>query len=100
MTKIGKITLISETFTTDSIGQVVSTESTSTAIVEVRSVSRTEFMEGKQDGLSPSYVFRVSIFGYSGQKILSYNGERYSIYRTYETDDNYIELYCELKVGV
>lgn len=100
MTKIGKITLITETYTTDAIGQISATETTKDIIAEVRSVSRSEFMEGKQDGLSPSYVFRVSVFGYSGQKILSYNSERFAIYRTYETDDNYIELYTELKVGV
>ena len=40
------------------------------------------------------------MFGYAGQKILVYDGKRYSIYRTYETDDNYIEIYAEAEVGV
>jgi hypothetical protein len=56
-------------------------------------------MSGRQDGLSPAYVFHVSAFAYTGQTIVSYNGERFSVYRTYETDENEIELYCEREVG-
>ncbi len=99
MTRINKITLISEQESTDDIGQITTTESTTELIGEVRSVSRTEFMQGKQDGLSPSFVFRVSEFGYHGQKLLEYDGVRYSIYRTYSADDNYIELYAEAEIG-
>lgn len=100
MTKVDKITLITEVINTDAIGQITTTETTSDLIAEVRSVSRSEFMEGSQTGLAPSFVFRVSMFGYTAQKILVYKGVRYSIYRTYETDDNYVELYCEREVGV
>lgn len=100
MTRINKITLISEAATTDAIGQVTTTETTTDIIGEVRSVSRTEFMTGKQSGLTPSYVFRVSMFGYAGQKILKYNGARYNVYRTYEADDNYVELYTAAELGV
>lgn len=99
MTKIGKITLIKETQTTDSIGQLIDSESTTDVIGEVKSVSQSEYMQGRQDGLSPSFVFLVSIFAYSDQTIVSYNGNRYSIYRTYEADENTIELYCEREVG-
>lgn len=100
MTRINKITLVSCQETTDSIGQIIETESTVDLIGEVRSVSRQEYMSGRQSGLSPSYVFRVSMFGYAGQKILIYDGVRYSIYRTYEADDNYVELYTEAQLGV
>lgn len=99
MTKIGKITLITETQAQDSIGQLITSESTVDVIGEVKSVSQSEYMQGRQDGLSPSFVFLVSIFAYSGQTIVSYNGSRYSIYRTYEADENTIELYCEREVG-
>ena len=99
MTKIGKITLIKETQTTDTIGQLVTTESTKEVIAEVKSVSQNEFMQGRQGGLTPEYVFHVSSFIYSGEKILSYEGKRYSVYRTFEADENYIELYTEQEVG-
>ena len=100
MTRINKITLVSYQETTDAIGQIIETETTVDIVGEVRSVSRQEYMNGRQNGLTPSYVFRVSSFGYAGQKTLIYDGIRYSIYRTYETDDNYIELYTEAQLGV
>lgn len=99
MTKIGKITLITETQTQDTIGQIVTSESTVDVIGEVKSVTQSEYMSGRQDGLSPAFVFLVSIFAYSGQTIVSYKGERFSVYRTYEADENTIELYCEREVG-
>ena len=100
MTRINKLELITETISRDSIGQITTTESTTELIAEVRSVSQSEYMNGKQSGISPAYVFRVSLFGYSGQTIVKYNDVKYSVYRTYETDDNYVELYAEKAIGV
>ena len=34
-----------------------------------------------------------------GETVCEYNGESFSIYRTYETDSDYIELYVERKGG-
>lgn len=99
MTKICKLTLIKEVSGKDDIGQVTETESKTTLIAEVSSVTQSEFMQGQQDGLSPAYVFKISIFGYSGERIVEFGGDRYSIYRTYLPDDNHIELYTELEVG-
>lgn len=100
MTRINKLALVSEVVNTDSIGQATTTTTTTDIIAEVRSVSQSEYMNGKQSGLSPAYVFRVSAFGYSGQKVVTYGGVNYSVYRTYETDDNYVELYVEKALGV
>lgn len=101
MTRINKLKLISQAQSeqTDAIGQIVTVETTVEIIAEVREVTRSEFMQGKQDGLSPAYVFRVSSFIYCGQTIVEYQGERFSIYRTYHPDENYIELYAEREVG-
>lgn len=100
MTRINKITLVTEQETTDSIGQIITTETQVEVVGEVRSVTQNEYMTGRQSGLTPAYVFRVSVFGYSGQNILIYDNVRYSIYRSYEADDNYIELYTEAQLGV
>ena len=100
MTRINKLTLVTDVLSTDSIGQVTKTSSTTELIAEVRSVSQSEYMNGKQSGLSPAYVFRVSMFGYAGQEAVIYGGVKYSVYRTYETDDNYVELYTEKALGV
>lgn len=100
MTRINKIKLIAETVTTDAIGQPTTTETAVELICEVRNCSQSEYMTGRQSGLMPSYVFRLSIFAYTGQKVIEYNGARYSVYRTYEADDNYVELYTEAELGV
>ena len=99
MTMINSLKLIKETTTFDSIGQPITSESSTTLIAEVRSASQSEFMQGRQDGLSPAYVFRISVFGYNGETICEFGGNRYSIYRTYQADENYIELYAEREVG-
>ena len=100
MTLVNKIVLVDETETTDDIGQITRTESQKAIMGEVRSVSQSEFMQGRQSGISPAYVFRVSRFAYDGEKVALYGGEYLRIYRTYESDENYIELYCEREVGV
>lgn len=100
MTRVNKIKLISLAETQDDIGQIVTSESEASLIAEVRSVSRSEFMEGRQDGLTPSFVFYVSRFAYGGQRVIEYGGERYSVYRTFEADDNIVELYTEREVGL
>ena len=100
MTKINKIKLISQTTDQDDIGQISPKETSKELIAEVVSVTRTEFMEGSQSGLSPAYSFRISAFAYSGEKTVEYLGTRYQVYRVYETDQNNIELYCQFAVGV
>lgn len=99
MTLINKLTLISQTVTQDDIGQAVITESSKELICEVRSVSQSEYMQGRQAGLDPAYVFRISAFGYNGEKVVKFKGEKLVIERTYQTDENYIELHVGREVG-
>lgn len=100
MTKINKIKLISQTADQDEIGQLSPKETSKEVIAEVVSVTRTEFMEGSQSGLSPAFAFRISAFAYSGEKTVEYLNARYEVYRVYEADQNYIELYVQFAVGV
>ena len=37
---------------------------------------------------------------YNGEKEVELDGIKYGIYRTYEVDKDYVELYCERKGGV
>jgi hypothetical protein len=42
----------------------------------------------------------VVFFGdYAGEKIVEYNGTRYTIYRTYQARNDLIELYVERREG-
>ena len=100
MTAISKITLVSQTFDAlDDIGQPTVKETTTDIFAEVVSVTSNEYFEGRQNGLSPDLRCRVSRFGYNGEKTVSYNGKRYSVYKTYESDNNYVDLYCEEELG-
>ena len=65
----------------------------------VDNVTRTEFFEGGRNGLNPA--FRMTMFhgDYNGETIVEFEGKTYSVYRTYRTDNDYIELYIERKGG-
>lgn len=99
MTQINQLTLINQTRTTDEIGQPTYNETSKTLICEVYSVSREEYAQGRQAGLDPAYVFIISRFGYDGERIVEYKGERLVVTRTYERDENTVELHVERSVG-
>lgn len=100
MTKIRNIKLIKTVETLDELNQPVTTETTKDTVAELRSITRTEYFQGRQGGLAPDLSFLVSVFDYDGEGIVEYNGKRYAVYRTYEDDDNYVELYTQIEGGV
>lgn len=100
MTKVREIKLLKVVETLDALNQPKKTETSKTLVAELRSVSRSEYFQGRQGGLVPDLSFLVSVFDYDGETIAEYNGKRYEIYRTYETDDNYVELYAQVAGGV
>lgn len=100
MDRSNVVTLISETYTADSIGQMVATEVTHDVFCNVSSVTQSEWFNGGQNGLRPE--LRVTLFApdYEDQKIVEFNGVRYGVYRTYIRQDELLELYLERKTGV
>lgn len=101
--KLRELKLVKQVETLDELNQPQTTETTETSktfIVELRSISRAEFFEGRRGGLAPSFSFVISAFDYDGEKLVEYNGNRYAVYRTYETDDDHVELYCQEEGGV
>lgn len=99
MERYGEISLITKTYTKDSLGQLVPTETTTDVMCNVTSVSAAEWARAGQEGLKASLVFDVWEYEYDGQEELTYNGETYSVYRTYINNDGKVELYTEKKVG-
>ena len=93
------ITLIKETPTKDarSVYQIV--ETSREVMCRRNSVTRNEFFEGGRNGLNPEMVFTVFVGDYEGERKCEYEGNRYAIYRTYETDGDYIELYVQREGG-
>lgn len=88
-----------DTATVDSIGQIVEAETTTDLIAEISSISQSEFMQSGQIGLKPEYRFKIWQNEYNNQKIVEYNGLRYSVYRTFFAKDGRIELYTEARTG-
>lgn len=100
MDRSNVITLIAETFSADSIGQMVSTASTSDVFCNVQSVSQSEWFQGGQNGLKPELKVTMFAPDYSGQKEVEFKGIKYGVYRTYVRQDELLELYLERKTGV
>lgn len=99
MDKSDVITLITQSRTQNDYGVWETTETTSDIYAQVESVSQSEFFEGGRNGLNPAYKFIVYAFEYNGETIISYNNERFGVYRTYRTKTDMLELYVERKGG-
>lgn len=67
---------------------------------QVESVTQSEFFGGGRNGLNPAFRFLVFTGDYRGEPMCEYNGQTYTIYRTYHvpgTDQT--ELYVERRGG-
>ena len=94
--------LISYTSTgKDEIGQELPPTAGRTEIYcKQKSIKQSEFYQASQVGLKPEFVIETSMFDYSGQEEIEVDGVLYKIYRTFEREDEIIELYCIKKAGV
>lgn len=96
----GVLTLLTSTVTKDAYGVRKETFTENDVFCGENSVTRTEFFSAGRNGINPSYVFKVFVGDYSGQRTCKYNGERYAIYRTYTPEGaDYIELYAQREGG-
>lgn len=94
------IILVAETFSKNEYGVPVPIQLPREVFAEVKSVSRQEFFEAGRNGLNPQFQFTVFAGDYNGETICRYNGDQYSVYRTYWIPgSDYVELYVERKGG-
>lgn len=100
MDRSNVVTLVTQTYAADSIGQMVATDVTTDVFCNVQSVSQSEWFQGGQNGLKPEYKVTMFSPDYNGAKEVEFEGKRYGIYRTYLRQDELLELYLERKVGV
>jgi len=94
------ITLLSHTYTKDSIGQQIETETRKDVYAKIGSVTGTEWHNAGKNNINPSYRFVMFLYDYNDEEVIEYNGQRYGVYRTYMTDNDMIELYVQKKAGV
>lgn len=100
MERLNDLTLVSETFTTDDIGQQIAAETARTLFCTVHSVTRQEWADASQKGLKPELMcFLSDSDDYQNEEIAELDGVRYFIYRTFMTDDGGIELYLRKDAG-
>jgi SPP1 family predicted phage head-tail adaptor len=97
--RLTDINLISRTFTSDTIGQQVATETIKTVVAELKSINRSEWVAAHQVGYNPVVTAIISAFDYNNEEIVEIDSERYVVYRTYSRKDDYIELMLRKKVG-
>lgn len=93
------ITLLAATKTQNDYGVWVERLTARDVFCQVDSVSRAEFFDGGRNGLNPE--FRMTMFAgdYQGERLLTYKGMTYSVYRTYQGRNDTVELYVERKGG-
>ena len=91
--------LISESFKGDAIGQQKPAEIRREVFCRVGGISRREWFDAGHSGLKPELMLSVFFGDYSGEKTVEYNGNRYTVYRTYRADPETVELYCERRTG-
>jgi hypothetical protein len=91
--------LIGQTYNTDQYGVQWPTETRRKIYCNVSSVSMSEWFEGGRNGLNPELRLTMFQGDYSGEKVVEYNGARFTIYRTYKARNDTIELYCERREG-
>lgn len=65
----------------------------------VKSISRQEFFQAGEAGLTPTFLFEIHPRDYEGEDTATYRGETYSIYRTYEKSADVMELYVQREAG-
>ena len=92
--------LIGKTITMNQLKQEVEVDTRTEIFAQKESISQSEFYKGGEAGLKPDFRLITAIIDYNGEREVELDGKKYGIYRTYERNQDYIELYCERKGGV
>lgn len=99
MDRSSVITLIKKEYTQDAIGQQVAVESERDIYAQVSSVSGTEWHSAGRNGIRAELRFIIFAYDYDDEEIIKYNGVTYSVYRTYMSNTDNLELYVKKKAG-
>ena len=88
------IMLINTTNDVNKAGDTITAPLDRQVYAEKKSIRQTEFYQAAATGLRPELTFVIWTREYGGEKKLKYNGKTYEIIRTFEPDDENIELVC------
>lgn len=85
--------LIAQTYTVNSIGDSVASETSRQVYVEVKSVGLKRKIEAMATGLNIEFkLILADVQEYNGEKIVEYRGTRYNVLSVYVADDQSVEL--------
>lgn len=94
------IKLIAKTFTIDSIGNQIDTEtSIIVPLIDIEEVYASEFYKASQLGLRPSKRFVISTLNYNDEREIEYMSQKYTVIRSEERNLDEVVLICEVKVS-
>jgi hypothetical protein len=91
--------LLSTTSAQDNLGQFIETTKPFMVFCSKFSITRAEFSTAGQLGFKPDLMLVVDADAYGNEKLLEYQNQTYSIYKTFQRVDGFMELYCEVKKG-
>lgn len=87
--------LVSETETTNDLGDTVLTPTERLVYVDRKSVRQSEFYQAQAVGLRPELMFEMRRADYQDEPKLKYDDKTYLIIRTFEKNKDFIELICQ-----
>lgn len=94
-----ELTLLGVGYIQDDIGnEIPSDEVPRKVLCKVESVGRNEFYSAASSDLRPEIVFTIHKYEYENERKVKFEGQKYSVIRTYAQGIEEIELTCE-RVG-
>lgn len=85
--------LIAQTYTVNSIGDAVPTETSRRVYVEVKSLGLKRKIEAMATGLNVEFkLILADVQEYNDEKIVEYKSVRYNVLNVYVADDQSVEL--------
>lgn len=100
MDNLRKVKLIKRATLVNSLGEPITSEETSREVYGVvGSSTQQEWFTAHRDGINSLFKLVIYSFEYEGELVVEMDGERYSVYRTYEASVDKVELYLEKKAG-
>lgn len=99
MNRLVDFYLLEEETYKDSTGQVHKVPKQTLCVGMLHSVYEKEFYQAQQAGIRPEFMIKTPSTNYGGQSQILYEGDVYTVYRTYQVGTDQIELYCGARVG-
>lgn len=85
--------------TTDDWGNPIPNITKWDVFAERMSVRQSEFYQAANQGLKPNIVFEIYAEEFNNAELVKYDGQEYSIIRTFQKTLDRLELICEKKVA-